>query len=123
MAQRSWVSVVDDDESMRESLPDLLGELGFASRAFASAGEFLESDALEQTRCLILDVAMPGMSGPELQRELLRQGRNIPIIFITAQGDDKVRSAVLEDGAVAYLLKPFTEAELRAALTAALGTN
>jgi FixJ family two-component response regulator len=114
-----WVSVVDDDESVRESLPDLLSELGFASRAFASAAEFLQSDALSQSRCLILDVAMPGMSGPELQRELLQRRINIPIIFITAQGDDKIRSTVLERGAVAYLLKPFTELELRSALAAA----
>jgi FixJ family two-component response regulator len=117
------VSVVDDDESVRESLPDLLSELGFASRAFASAAEFLQSDLLHQTRCLILDVAMPGMSGPELQRELLQRGMNIPIIFITAQGDEKVRAVVLANGAVAYLLKPFTEAELRCALAAALGTK
>lgn len=115
------MSVVDDDESVRESLPDLLKELGFPARAFASAAEFLSSGALDQTRCLILDVAMPGMTGPELQRELLRQGRKVPIIFITAQGDDKVRFAVLAMGAVAYLLKPFTEAELRAALVLALG--
>jgi FixJ family two-component response regulator len=121
--ERSWVSVVDDDESIRESLPDLLKELGFPARAFSSAIEFLASGDLDQTRCLILDVAMPGMSGPELQSELLQQGRKVPIIFITAQGDDKVCSAVLAKGAAAYLLKPFTEMELRAALTAALGSS
>lgn len=115
------MSVVDDDESVRESLPDLLKELGYPVRAFVSAAEFLASGALDQTRCLILDVAMPGMTGPELQGELLRQGRKVPIIFITAQGDDKIRSAVLAKGAVAYLLKPFTEAQLRAALASALG--
>jgi len=118
---RLLVSVVDDDESVRESLPDLLQELGFACRAFASAADFLASDALDQTRCLILDVAMPGMSGPELYRELRQQGRKFPVIFITAQGDEKVRSLVLGNGAIAYLLKPFTEAELRAALAVALG--
>jgi FixJ family two-component response regulator len=117
--KRAWVAVVDDDESVRESLPDLMRELGFAARAFASATDFLASDALEQTEFLILDVAMPGMSGPELQCELALQGRKIPIIFITAQGDDKIRSTVLERGAVAYLLKPFTELELRSALAAA----
>lgn len=121
MVEHSWVSVVDDDESVRESLPDLLEELGFASKAFASATEFLESNAADQTSCLILDVAMPGMSGPELQRELLRQRKRVPIVFITAQGDEKVRSVVLANGAVAYLLKPFTETELRSALAAALG--
>jgi FixJ family two-component response regulator len=121
--ERFLVSVVDDDESVRESLPDLLNELGFEVRAFASAGEFLASDALDQTRCLILDVAMPGMSGPELQRELVRRGWTVPIIFITAQGDEKVRSVLLSSGAVGYLLKPFTESELRSALAVALGTN
>jgi FixJ family two-component response regulator len=121
VVEHSWVSVVDDDESVRESLPDLLEELGFASKAFASATEFLESNAADQTSCLILDVAMPGMSGPELQRELLRQRKRVPIVFITAQGDEKVRSVVLANGAVAYLLKPFTETELRSALAAALG--
>lgn len=123
MVPRLLVSVVDDDESIRESLPDLLHELGFDARSFASADEFVASDALEQTGCLILDVAMAGMTGPELQDELLRQGRNIPIIFITAQGDEKVRAAVLAKGASAYLLKPFTELELRSALAAALRTN
>jgi FixJ family two-component response regulator len=120
---QSWVAVVDDDDSVRESLPDLLKELGFPAKAFASAIEFVASGTVDQTRCLILDVAMPGMSGPELQRELLQQGRKIPIIFITAQGDEKVRSAVLASGAVAFLLKPFTEAEIRAALAAALGAS
>lgn len=120
---RAWIAVIDDDESVRESLPDLLNELGFAARTFISAVDFLASGTLDQTQCLILDVAMPGMSGPELQRELLQQGRELPIIFITAQGDDKVRAAVLAKGAVAYLLKPFTEAELRTALTSALGST
>lgn len=117
------VSIVDDDESVRESLPDLLNELGFLARAFASAAEFLASDALDQTRCLLLDIAMPGMSGPELQRELVRRGWTFPVIFITAQGDEKVRSVLLSSGAVGYLLKPFTEAELRSALAAAFGTK
>ena len=117
------MSVVDDDESVRESLPDLLNELGFEVRAFASAAELLAADALDQTQCLILDVAMPGMSGPELQRELVRRGWTVPIIFITAQGDEKVRSVLLASGAVGYLLKPFTESELRSALAVALDTN
>jgi FixJ family two-component response regulator len=121
VVERAWVSVVDDDESVRESLPDLLSELGFASRAFASAAEFLQADVLKQSRCLILDVAMAGMTGPELQLELLKRGIKVPIIFITAQGDEKARSVLLAKGAVAYLLKPFTEAELSSALTAALG--
>lgn len=115
----SLVCVVDDDDSMRESLPGLLAELGYAARAFASAPEFLASDALDRTRCLILDVAMPEMTGPELQLELLRQGRDIAIIFITARSDEKIRAEVLAKGAVAFLLKPFTESELTSALAAA----
>src|SRR5437660_10391977 len=94
----SLVSVVDDDESVRESLPDLLREFGFAARAFASAEEFLASDCLDQTRCLILDVAMPGMSGPDLQRELARRRQEIPIVFITAHADVSVRPSLLEPG-------------------------
>ena len=94
--EHSLVSVVDDDESVRESLPDLLKEFGFAARAFSSAEEFLASDCINQTRCLILDIAMPGMSGPELQRELKLRRREIPIIFITGQREETVRPQVLE---------------------------
>jgi FixJ family two-component response regulator len=121
--ERTLVSVVDDDESVRESLPDLLNELGFSVRAFASAAEFLAADVLDQTRCLILDIAMPGMSGPELHRELLRRGSTVPVIFITAQSDEKIRSVLLSSGAIAYLIKPFSELELRSALATALGTK
>src|SRR3954464_3813193 len=119
-AERLLVSVVDDDESVRESLPDLLREFGFAARAFASAEEFLASDCLDQTRCLILDVAMPGMSGPDLQRELARRRQEIPIVFITAHADVSVRPSLLERGAVECLLKPFSETALLDALRAAL---
>jgi FixJ family two-component response regulator len=119
-AIRSLVSVVDDDESVRESLPDLLRELGFAVQAFASAEEFLASDFVGQTRCLLLDIAMPGMSGPELQRELARRQQKIPIVFITAQSDENVRPLVLAQGAVECLFKPFSESALVDALTAAL---
>jgi FixJ family two-component response regulator len=119
---RRLVSVVDDDESVRESLPDLLRELGFAAEAFSSAEEFLESDPAERTHCLILDVSMPSMSGPELQRELARRSVKIPIVFITAQADDTVRPSLLEQGAVECLFKPFSEAALLGALHAALGT-
>jgi FixJ family two-component response regulator len=121
--ERSLVSIVDDDESVRESLPDLLGELGFASRAFSSAEEFLSSDCVDQTRCLILDIAMPGMSGPELQRELKLRRQDIPIIFITAQHDETVRPRLLEQGAVECLFKPFSDTALLAALNAALRVN
>ena len=117
---RSLVSVVDDDESVRESLPDLLREFGFAVEAFSSAEEFLASGCVGQTRCLILDVAMPGMSGPDLQRELRRRRHEIPIVFITAHRDETVRPRVLEQGAVECLFKPFSEAALLEALNAAL---
>lgn len=116
----SLVSVVDDDESIRESLPDLLEELGFVARTFSSAEDFLASDALGETKCLILDVAMPGMSGPELQLELGRRQAQIPIVFITANRDQTIRSHLLERGATACLLKPFSEAELLGALNAAI---
>jgi FixJ family two-component response regulator len=108
MAKRSLVSVVDDDESVRESLPDLLREFGFAVQAFSSAEEFLASNYLCQTRCLILDIAMPGMSGPDLQRELMLRRKEIPIVFITAHGDETLRPRLLEQGAVECLLKPFS---------------
>ncbi|MEX3777374.1 response regulator transcription factor [Pseudomonas sp. MYb118] len=114
------ISVVDDDESVREALPDLLREFGFAVQAFSSAQAFLASDYLEQTRCLILDVAMPGMSGPELQKQLASQHYAIPIIFITALSDAGQRPFLVNQGAVDCLLKPFSEAELLKALSAAL---
>ena len=117
---RSLVSVVDDDESVRESLPDLLRVFGFEVRAFSSAEDFLASDCIEQTSCLILDIAMPRMTGPELQRELKIRRQEIPIIFITAQRDETVRARVLEQGAAECLLKPFSDTALRDAVNAAL---
>ena|ERR1051325_4603258 len=116
----SLVSVVDDDESVRESLPDLLRELGFAARTFSSAEEFLASGSIEQTNCLLLDVAMPGMSGPDLQQELRVRRQEVPIIFITAQRDETVRSRLIEQGAVECLFKPFSDTALLDALNAAL---
>ena len=118
--ERSLVTVVDDDESVRESLPDLLREFGFSARAFSSAEEFLASHCVGETRCLILDIAMPGMSGPELQRELKLRRQDIPIVFITGQRDETVRPRVLEQGAVECLFKPFTDTALLEALTLAL---
>ena len=117
----SLVSVVDDDESVRESLPDLLRELGFSVRAFSSAEEFLTSDCVGQTRCLILDIAMPGMSGPDLQQELRIRRQEMPIIFITGQRDEAIRSRVLEQGAAECLFKPFSDTALLDAVNAALG--
>ena len=121
--KRSLVSVVDDDESIRESLPDLLWEFGFAARAFSSAEEFLASDFVGQTRCLILDVAMPGMTGPDLQRELTLRRQDIPIVFITAHRDEGLRPRVLEHGAVECLFKPFSDTDLLNALNIALRVN
>jgi FixJ family two-component response regulator len=117
------VSVVDDDESVRESLPDLLKEFGYASRTFSSPEEFLASDCVDETKCLILDIAMPGMSGPDLERELKRRRREIPIIFITASTDKTVRPKLLEHGAVDCLFKPFSDTALLEALNAALRVN
>ena len=123
MATRLLVSVVDDDESIRESLPDLLTEFGFSAQAFASAEEFLASEFLDQTRVLVLDIAMPGMSGPALQEELMARRRSIPIVFITAHADESVRQALLEAGAVDVLFKPFTESALLDAMAAAVRVN
>lgn len=121
MEMSPLVSIVDDDESVRESLPDLLRQMHFAVQAFSSAEAFLASDFVHQTRCLILDVVMPGMSGSDLQRELAARGLGIPIIFITANADPRARERLLEQGAVACLFKPFGEAALLEALNAALG--
>lgn len=109
---RSLVSVVDDDESVRESLPDLLREFGFSVRAFSSAEEFLTSDCIDETKCVILDIGMPGMTGPELQQELKQRGQKTPIIFVTAQRDETIRSQVLRQGASDCLFKPFSDTDL-----------
>jgi FixJ family two-component response regulator len=116
----SLVSVVDDDESVRESLPDLLRQFGYTAEAFSSAEDFLASDLVGRTKCLILDMAMPGMSGTDLQRELLLRQQEIPIVFITAYGDERVRARLLTQGAVECLFKPFSEAALIEALSTAL---
>ena len=120
MTERSLVAVVDDDQSVRESLPDLLRQFGFAAQAFSSAEAFLASEALSETRCLVLDVAMPGMSGPDLQQELMRRRQEVPIVFITANGDTTVRPRLIAQGAVECLFKPFSETALLDALNAAL---
>ena len=119
----SLISVVDDDESVRESLPDLLREFGFTARAFSSAEEFLSSDCVSQTQCLILDISMPGMSGPDLQQELTHRQQGIPIIFITAPSNAAVRLRLLRQGAVECLFKPFTDSALLDALNAALAKS
>jgi len=120
METRALVAVVDDDESVRESLPDLLRELGFAARAFASAEEFLASDCVAEARCLILDIGLPGMSGPELQRELIRRGHDVPTIFMTGRAEQSIPPGLLEQAAFECLFKPFSDQDLGAALDAAL---
>ena len=114
------ISVVDDDESVRESLPDLVREFGFSARAFSSAEEFLTSDCVDKTRCLILDVYMPGMTGPDLQRQLKLREQDIPIVFMTASKNVTVRPQVLEEGAVECLYKPFSDTALLDAINVAL---
>ena len=120
MEARALVVIVDDDESIRESLPDLLKELGFAAQAFSSAEDFLASEPATTARCLILDIAMPGMTGPELWSELTKRGSQIPVIFITANRYDTVCPRLLAQGAVACLIKPFSDKELYVALNDAL---
>jgi FixJ family two-component response regulator len=120
LTNRPLVSVVDDDESVRESLPDLVKEFGFSAQAFSSAEEFLKSDYVGQTRCLILDVCMPGMTGPDLLRELKLRQQAIPIVFMTAKKNGTVRPQLLEQGAVECLFKPFSDTALLDAINTAL---
>jgi FixJ family two-component response regulator len=118
--ERPLLSVVDDDEMLRESIPDLLKEFGFSARAFSSGQAFLSSDCMDETRCLILDVAMPEMSGLDLQEELKRRGRAIPIVFITGQKDEDIRKQAFRQGAIGFLYKPFSDSDLLDAVNAAL---
>ena len=120
MVSRPLITVVDDDESVRESLPDLLKEFGFEAQTFSSAEEFLASESVAETNCLLLDVAMPGMTGTDLQRELTRRDQSIPIVFITAHRDATVRPRLIEQGAVDCLFKPFEATDLLQALNTAL---
>ena len=121
MTTHPLVAVVDDNESVRESLPDLLQHVGFEVRVFASAEAFLASGTIDETSCLILDVGLPGMSGPDLQQELRRRGTLLPIVFITAQGDQSLRPRLIAMGAAACLFKPFSDDALLDAVNAALG--
>ena len=120
MAEHKIVSVVDDDESVRESLPDLLRSFGFDVQAFASAEAFLASQDSAGADCLVLDLAMAGMSGPQLQQELARRGAEVPIVFITAHSDDKALPELTRRGAVACLIKPFSETAIVEAVNVAL---
>jgi FixJ family two-component response regulator len=114
------ISIVDDDDAHRSSLENLIRSVGLRAQGFSSAEAFLSSTHAHDTRCLVLDVRMPGMSGPELQRQMAVANSHIPIIFITAHEDDAQRSQALEAGAVAFLHKPFYEEELLNAIDAAL---
>lgn len=120
MVMLPLVSVVDDDESIREALPAVLRAFGFAVEAFASAEEFLASGAAGRTKCLLIDIQMPGMSGLELHRELIRGRSTIPVVFITARRDPALQRRLLADGAVNCLLKPFGETALLDAVNAAV---
>ena len=114
------ISIVDDDDALRSSLDNLIRSVGLRAQGFSSAEAFLSSNHVQETRCLILDVRMPGMNGPELQRQMAAAKSHIPIIFITAHEDDVQRTQALEAGAVAFLQKPFYEEELLNAINAAL---
>jgi len=118
--KHSLVSVIDDDESVRESLPDLLRAFGHGVETFASAEEYLASKSIDTSDCLILDIGMPGMTGPELQQELQNRGNRTPIVFITALKDDSVRTKLIADGAIDCLFKPFSAIALQHALDTAL---
>jgi len=114
------ISIIDDDDALRRSLENLIRSVGLRAQGFSSAEAFLSSNQVHETRCLVLDVRMPGMSGPELQRQMAVANSHIPIIFITAHANDAQRTQALEAGAVAFLHKPFYEEELLNAIEAAL---
>jgi len=120
VSETALISIVDDDESMREAIQSLLRSVGFRAETFASGEQFLQSEQIEHTACLILDVRMPGMSGLELQRRLMATQCRIPIVFVTAHGEEEARSRALQEGAVDFLLKPFSEEALLNAIQAAL---
>ena len=122
-SQSPLISVVDDDFLMQESTTRLLRSFKFNVKALASAEEFLNSDSLAETACLILDLRLPGMSGLELQRQLISQNRRMPIIFVTGQGDETQRTQALAAGAVAFLYKPFDEHDLLNAINSVLGNS
>ena len=123
MAHCPLIAVVDDDDSVRDSLGGLFRSVGFTARAFASAAAFLQSDDLAKTDCVILDVRMPGMGGLELQRRLVACHPELPVIFMTAHDDPRTRSQALSGGAAGYLIKPFSEEALLDAVRGALGSQ
>jgi FixJ family two-component response regulator len=120
MSDKFIVMIVDDDESVRRAARRLIKSFGFAVETFASAEDFLTSDRLPQTACLVLDVQMPGLNGLELQSHLISEGHQVPIVFITAFSDESARDQALEAGALGYLVKPFEETDLLNAINLAL---
>jgi FixJ family two-component response regulator len=117
------ISIVDDDESMREAVRGLMKSVGYRAEAFASAEEFLTSRQVSRTSCLIADVMMPGMTGPELHRHLVASGKTIPTILITAHADDSVRESAFANGIIGYLSKPFSDEDLLACIRSSLTTH
>jgi len=120
MARIPLISIVDDDDAIRNSLDDLIRSIGLRTQSFASAEAFIRSNQAPDTACLILDVRMPGMNGLDLQRQIVAGNWRMPIIFITSHADDDARARALKAGAVAFLYKPFREEELINAIDAAL---
>jgi FixJ family two-component response regulator len=123
MRSMALISIVDDDESIRESTKGLIRSLGYQAATFASAEEFLQSDSVDRTACLITDVQMPGLSGIDLQRGLIAQGVRMPTIFITAFPEEETRARAMKAGALGYLSKPFSEDSLLKCLDTAFGSS
>ena len=123
MSQKSFIAIVDDDESAREGTLDLLRSIGFAAEMFGDATEFLHSDHAHLTSCLIADVQMPGMTGLELHRQLLSSGKNIPTILITAFPDERDRKRAMGAGVICYLTKPYREQDLLRCIRTALSAT
>ena len=117
------IAIIDDDEAMQDSLHDFMEAAGLVARCFGSAEEFLESDLRTQAACLIVDIHMPKMSGLQLQAKLNEEGCNIPVIFVTAHGDARMRIRAMRDGAVEFLAKPFDHHLLLKRVRAALSMN
>ena len=117
------ISIVDDDESVREATKGLVRSLGYVAATFASGEEFLNSGRVNDTSCLITDVQMPGLDGLELQSRLTAMGRHVPIIFVTAFPQERIRARALKAGAFGFLSKPFSDASLIACLDRALAED
>jgi FixJ family two-component response regulator len=123
LAKSHVISIIDDDPSVREATQSLIRSLGYDAQVFASAEEYLQSDNLNHSSCLITDLHMPGMSGTDLQDRLIADGYQIPIIFVTAYYEDRVRDRVMDAGAFGFLRKPFNDESLIACLDRALNAS